>query len=260
MKYFSVAEARKMNGLRLVLTAHVPGPWGESAKAIFKARNIDFIPVEQIPFGENAELCEWTGGIRNAPIAILDDEPPVHGWLDLVSMAERLGSGPSLIPDSSVDRAVALGLSAELCAPWGFGWARRLLIFERSFGLGENLKNVPPHIAVMLQQYGYSEAAVKAARHRTADILSTLAAQRARQDAAGLPYFTGNRPSTIDYHWACFSQMVAPLDLDRQPNMPASLIEKYSDIDEAVANALHPSLIAHRDMMFRDHIGLPLDF
>ena len=260
MKYLPVGEARKLRGLRLVLSAHVPGPWGESAKAIFNARNVGFIPVEQTPFGENAELCEWTGGIRNAPIAMLDDEPPVHGWLDLVNMVERLGSGASLIPESSIDRALALGLSAELCAPWGFGWARRLLIFERTFGLGESLKSLPPHIAAMLQQYGFSEEAVEAARLRTVDILSTLAAQLAKQEAAGSSYFVGNRPSTIDYHWACFSQMIAPLKVEHQPNMPASLIEKYADIDEVVDNALHPSLIAHRDMIFHEHIGLPLDF
>jgi hypothetical protein len=82
MKYLTVDEARDIPGLVLVLTAHMPAPWGESAKAIFKARNVPFVPVEQVAMGPNAELCAWTGGVRNAPIAMLDDNPPVHGWLD----------------------------------------------------------------------------------------------------------------------------------------------------------------------------------
>lgn len=259
MRYVSVAEAKAMDGLRLVLSAHVPGPWGESAKALFKARNIAFVPVEQKPFGGNEELCEWTGGIRNAPIAMLDKDVPVHGWLDLVFMAERLGSGPSLLPDASVDRAVALGLSAELCAPWGFGWVRRLLILEKNFE-GKDVHELPPELSGTARQYGYSHATLDYARQRASDILGTLADQLDRQQAAGSRYFVGQRPSTIDYHWACFSQMIAPLDLERQPNMPQWLLEKYGDIDAGTAAALRPSLIAHRDMIFRDHIGLPLDF
>ena len=260
MKYFSVAEARDMPGLRLVLSAHVPGPWGESAKAIFKARCLAYAPVEQVPMGENEELCRWTGGIRNAPIAMLDREPPVHGWLDLVMMAERMGSGPSLLPERSADRALALGLSAELCAAEGFGWARRLTMFEGNFGLKDMAPDAPAHVRTMLQQYGFSAAAIQAAKHRMADILSTLSIQLAKQRAAGSGFLVGDRPSTADYHWACFSQMVAPLPLEDQPSMPLWLIEKYSDIDTIIAQALDPILIAHRDFIFRDHIGLPLEF
>lgn len=259
MQYVSVAEAKKMRGLRLVLSTHVPGPWGESAKALFNARKVAFTPVEQIIFAQNNELCEWTGGIRNAPIAMWDDDLPVHGWLDLVMLAERLGSGPSLLPATSADRALALGLSAELCAPWGFGWMRRLLIFEKNYE-GKEPHELPPELAATLRAYGYSRAAMAPARRRIEDILGNLADQIERQNSAGSRYFVGKEPSAIDYHWACFSQMVAPLDAARQPNIPDWLVEKYSDIDAGIAQALRPSLIAHRDMIFQDHIGLPLDF
>ena len=73
MKYLSVAEARNLPGLRLVLTAGVPGPWGEAAKAVFTARNVAYIPVEQTAMAPNETLVEWTGQ-RNAPIACLDDD------------------------------------------------------------------------------------------------------------------------------------------------------------------------------------------
>ena len=54
--------------------------------------------------------------------------------------------------------------------------------------------------------------------------------------------------------------MVAPLPLSDAPAMPPALFEKYGDIDPAIAAALDPLLLAHRDFIYRRHIGLPLDF
>ena len=47
VKYHSVVEAKSMTGLRLVLSAGVPGPWSEAAKAVLKARNVSYAPVAQ---------------------------------------------------------------------------------------------------------------------------------------------------------------------------------------------------------------------
>ena len=41
MIYRSVTEARDIPGLRLVLTAHMPRPWGEAAKYIMQGQNLD---------------------------------------------------------------------------------------------------------------------------------------------------------------------------------------------------------------------------
>ena len=48
IKYLSVAEGRQRSGLRLVLTAGVPGPWSESAKAVLNARKVSSVPVGQL--------------------------------------------------------------------------------------------------------------------------------------------------------------------------------------------------------------------
>lgn len=259
MDYLSVAEARTRPGLRLVLSAGVPGPWSESAKAIFRARNVAFAPVEQIAGGANEDLCAWTGGIRNAPVAMLGDEPPVHGWLDLAMLAERLGSGPSLFPTGSADRALAFGISCELCAPHGFGWARRLLMLEEGYG-GRDLAVAEPHVRAMLDQYGFGPAATAAARLRLVEIMTMLADRLRAQREAGSRYLVGGAVTMPDYHWACFSQMVAPLPTADQPAMPEWLTRKYAAIDDALAAALDPILVEHRDHVFRSHIGLPLDF
>ena len=258
MNYLTVAEARARSGLRLVLSAHVPGPWGEAAKAVFAVRGVAVQPVAQEVFGDNDDLHAWTGH-RNAPIAVLDDEPPVAGWLDLLMLAERLGEGPSLLPDGSADRALVLGLSAEICAPQGFGWARRLLMLGSRFGGSDPPPGTPASILAACRRYGYGAAAVANAPARMADILRTLTAQLDRQRASSSPYLVGERLTACDLYWSCFSNMVAPLPPADAP-MPDAIRDGYGALDPAVAAALDPALLAHRDFIYRHHIGLPLDF
>lgn len=258
MEYLSIADGRQSRGLRLVLSAGVPGPWGEAAKAVLKARNVQYLPIAQLMMEENDDLRAWTG-LRNAPISVLDDEPPVSGWLDLTILAERLGSGPSLLPASSADRARAIGLSSEICAPNGFGWYRRLLMFEARFGPGTLPPGTPAHLVDLCRDYGFTAAACAAAPQRIADILDELAAQLRRQHAAGSKYLVGDRLSLCDLHWACFSMMVAPLDEADAP-MPEMVRQLYTDLPAVVAAALDPALIAHRDRIYERHIGLPLDY
>ena len=111
MDYLTVEEARTAPGLRLVLTAGVPGPWGESAKAILAYKGIEFVPVFQEGGGANEALVAWTGQ-SSAPVAVLEGQPPVSHWLDLLHLAERLQPEPALIPEDVSARADVLGLSA----------------------------------------------------------------------------------------------------------------------------------------------------
>src|SRR5262249_9517512 len=127
MDYLPLAEAMNRPGLRLVLTQGIPNPWGEAAKGLFHLRRVAFVPVAQQAGRANRELEAWTG-VRNAPVAVLDDERPRDGWAQIVFLAERLGEGPSLVPSLPEDRALAFGLSHELCGENGFGWSRRLMM------------------------------------------------------------------------------------------------------------------------------------
>ena len=61
MDYASVSEARHMPGLRLVLTAGVPGPWGEAIKSVLHHKGLDYVAVTQEAGEENPELVDWTG-------------------------------------------------------------------------------------------------------------------------------------------------------------------------------------------------------
>ena len=257
MKYLSVAEARKQPGLRLVLTAHMPGPWGEAAKAVLSARGVEYIPVEQLAMEPNDELYEWTG-MRNAPIAVYNDEPPQSSWLDILLLAERLGTGRSLLPDDPLERALVLGISTELCGSDGFGWSRRLELIGRP-----STKNPPTggnfDMNRMTRMYGVSPEAIARAPKRMASIMNGLAAQLHRQKAAGCDYLVSDWLTACDLHWACLSLFVSPLKPEDCP-MPDFMRDNYSHLTPELAAALDPILISHRDTIFQRHIALPLDF
>ena len=69
MQYLSVDEAKDKAGLKLVLSAGVPGPWGESLKAILAYKGIEYLPVRQEGGGENADVQAWTGQSSDASSA-----------------------------------------------------------------------------------------------------------------------------------------------------------------------------------------------
>ena len=257
MKYLSVAEARKLPGLRLVLTANMPGPWGEAAKAVLSVRNVAYAPVAQAAMESNDELQAWTG-VRNAPVAVLDEEAPLITWLDILLLAERLGSGPSLLPGDPLDRALVLGISTEICGSDGFGWSRRLELMGRP-----STKNPPSSgsfdMARMIRAYGVRPEAIARAPGRMASIMIGLTTQLRRQHAAGSEYLVGDHVTACDLYWASFSLFVAPL-VEAQCPMPEFMRANYTHLTPELAAALDPQLLRHRDMIYQRHIGLPLDF
>lgn len=252
MEYTSVAEARAMSGLRLALSAGTPGPWGEAAKAVFRLRNVPFVPVRQHIMEANEELVGWTGH-RNAPVAIWEDEPGVAGWIEILMLAERLGSGPSLLPADELERMLALGISAETCSPGGFGWERRLSMM----GSGKRMQTSGPDL--MSRAYGVREDAVGPATARVIAILEGLSRQLEKQRAAGSAYLVGQSLSAPDVYWACFSLLVGPLPPEQCP-MSDDMRAIYSYITPEIEAAVDPALIAHRDMVWQRHIGLPMEF
>jgi len=258
MNYFSVAEAQKLAGLRLVLTAHMPGPWGEAAKAVLSVRNVKFAPVEQLAMEKNEDLFEWTG-MRNAPIAVLDDEPPLSTWFEVLLLAEQMGSGSSLIPSDPLERALMLGFSTEICGPDGFGWSRRLEMMGRSTIRRNPSVSGDYDMARMTRSYGVNPETIARAPKRMASIMNGLAMQLHHQKASGSDYLVGNQLSACDLHWATFAGFVSPLPPADCP-MPEFMRENYTHLTRELVSALDPVLLRHRDFIYRQHIGLPMDF
>ncbi|NQX88949.1 MAG: hypothetical protein HRT77_09820 [Halioglobus sp.] len=251
MKYQSVEEARDLPGLRLVLTAGVPGPWGESAKYMVRYKGLDFVPVHQEGGGENSALLDWTGQTA-APVAVYDDLPPVSHWLDLVMFLDRVAPAKPLWPQAAADRAAAIGLSTLIAGVDGLGWNRRFHMLAPLMAMDE-----PPEAIMRLaRKYGWSERAMAAAN----DTLIGICAELDRAlEASASEYFVGEVPTATDFHWAAFSGMLKPLPAHMNP-MPDWMRAAWSGGDAAVRAGLTVRLETHRDMMFERHIALPLDY
>ena len=255
-EWLSVAEGRSLDGLRLVLTAGVPGPWGEAAKAIFHVKGLDCPRIAQFGGQPNTELVAWTGE-KNAPQALFNDEPVRTDWISIIRLGERLAADPPLIPKKPEQRALMFGLLHELAGEGGFGWLRRLMLFAPLMALPTDHPG-RKSVAAMAERYGYSDEAAARAPERIAEILEMMAAQWSRQRKAGLAYLIGDRLSALDLYWAAFAALLGPLP-DALCPMPAGLRAGYSQRSPEIDAALDPALLDHRQAIYDTWLELPID-
>ena len=258
--YLEVAEARGRRGMRLAISAGFPGPWGEAAKAIYRLKSIPFAMVRQVVGQPNDELFAWTGH-RNAPVAVWDDERPRVHWADILVQAERLAPEPRLVPADPELRVRMFGLAHELCGEEGLGWTRRheLLVDMHQ---GASAPGAPEAYREtfrgLASRYAWSAEATPRMRQRTFEIVSLLAAQLASQRRAGRRYLIGDGLTALDVYWATFALLIDPLS-DAQCPLEPTLRASYARCEPRVREAA-AELLAHRDFVYREHLGLPLDF
>jgi hypothetical protein len=250
MDYRSVEDAIEMPGLRLVLTSGVPGPWGESAKAIFAIKKIPFVPVQQRAGEVDEALRAWTGQ-TSAPAAMYENERARSGWAEILMLGERLEPQPRLIPEDAALRAKMLGLCFEICGEQGLGWSRRIMLLPEE---GDTPRDSMPW------KFGASggPGSYAAAHARVEAILGLLSSEYAAQRAAGSRFLLGDSLTALDIYWACFSNMLVPLPPEQSP-MPDWIRPVYTmagDDDPKI----DPELIRQRDFIFEEFIGLPQDF
>ena len=257
--YLDVATAKKTPGLRLVLTAGVPGPWSEAAKGLFFAKGLPYAPVLQEGGGENAELSAWTGH-ANAPQAIYEDEPARCSVSEIILLAERLAPKPALVPTDPRERAAMFGFLFEITGEQGLGWCRRLMMLDPGMRLApEATGEVRPLLERLAARYGYTPESAEAAPARVAEILTLLAAQLAAQHEAGSRFLLGDALSALDIYFATFMALIRPLPHELCP-MPEALRAQYGNPGPVVEAALSPALLEHREAIYRDFLSLPLDF
>ncbi len=270
LDYVSIASARKMSGLRLVLGAYaIPGPWREACKGLFYVKGIPYTAVVTADEGKSdlaigmggsqSELIAWTGQ-GSAPVAIWNDERPRSSWIDQLNLAERLNPEPPLIPSNIADRVLMFGLTNELAGENGIAWVKRLVMVHGP------LTSMPPgaegraFFEFLGSKYGYTPALAEAAARRIVDILSTFDAQYASQKRAGRQYLVGDRFSAVDIYWATFCGLIDPMPPERCPMRPSFRGGAYGNDNPDVARALTPALLAHRDMIYDRHLELPIKF
>jgi len=252
-EYVSVEDAIQRSGLRMVVVGGVPSPWGEAAKGILHIKRIDWVAVRLAYDSE--PLVKWAGQ-RSGPVAIYNDERPRSGWAEILLLAERLAPTPSLLPADPAERALAFGLAHEICGEEGLGWARRLqLVHSGLRGAGGFPARVAQYLA---KKYGYSSPAVGAAAGaRVATLLGMLAARLKAQRAAGSRYFLGNALTAVDVYSATCMALFRPLAPEQCAIDPGTR-SVFETRDAQTDAALDPILIEHRDMVYAEHLALPL--
>lgn len=253
-EYVSVDEATKRSGLRMIVVSNVPSPWGEGAKGILHIKRIPWVAA-RLAYDDDA-LKAWTGGERNGPIAFYEAEKARSGWAEILLLAERLAPSPALLPADAAERALVLGLAHELCGEGGLGWSRRLQLIHAGLqSAGGFHERVAKYLG---KKYGYYGPEVGAAAGaRVTALLAMLAARLKAQRAAGSRFYVGNSLTAVDVYGATFAGMFRPLP-EAQCAMDPSTRAAFETLDAPTAAALDPIVFEHRDMMYAEHLELPL--
>jgi glutathione S-transferase len=250
--YISVEDAIKRPGLRMVVVGNVPSPWGEAAKGILHMKRIDWAAVRLVY--DSDALKDWAGE-RSGPVAVYENEKPRSRWDDILLLAERLSPEPALLPKDAADRALVFGLGHEILGEGGLAWTRRLELIHAGL---ENSGGFPERVSKYLaKKYGHTPAASAAAPARIAQLLKMLSARLAAQRRAGSHYYVGEAPSAADIYSAACMTMFAPLR-EAQCKMDAATRAAFERRGPELAAALDPILTEHRDMMYAQHLELPL--
>ncbi len=253
-RYHSVQEVIQAQGLRLVLVRGLPSPWSQAAKTILELKGLDHIVAGLMPGGPNPELLAWSGQ-NSAPLVAWRDEKPLHRWLDILNLAERLAPEPALVPGDAAERALMIELSKDICGERGIGWNRRLQMFAPMM----NSANPPDALAQMAGKYGYIPAQAALAGARIAASLTALANRLKAQQARGARFFVGDDISALDIYWTAFMNVLDPLP-DALCPMPADRRAMFTASDPQIRAALEPVLTEHRDRVFAEYFRSPMEY
>ncbi|MEZ5811012.1 MAG: hypothetical protein R3D45_06295 [Rhizobiaceae bacterium] len=250
-EYVSVDEAIGRPGLRMIVVGGTPSPWGEAAKGFFHVKKLDWVAV-RLDYRDE-KLKAWAGQ-RSGPVAFLDGERPRSGWSEILLLAERLAPSPPLLPADLADRALVFGLAHELCGEGGLGWIRRLQLVHAGLNGGDGFAE--PVARYLAKKYGYRAEEAEAYDDRVVGLLAMLAARLRAQEEAGSRYYVGDSLTAVDVYSATFMALFKPLPPEQRPNDTGGTA--FGVLDDRTEAALDPVLLRHRDMMYAEHLELPL--
>jgi glutathione S-transferase len=251
-QYTGVEEAKKRDGLRMVVVGSVPSPWGEAAKGILHIKGIEWAAVRLVYDSE--PLREWAGQ-RSGPVAIYNNEQPRSGWAEILLLAERLAPMPTLLPADPAERALVFGISHEICGEAGLGWSRRLQLIHAGL---QNAGGFPEQVAKYLgKKYGYRPETGVTAAPRVAALLGMLGARLKAQHEKGSRYYVGDSLTEVDVYGATYMALFDPLPHEHC-QMADSIRAAFETRDAQTEAVLDPILFKHRDMMYAEYLELPL--
>ena len=104
MQTLDIKELKAATGLRIVLVAGTPSPWGQTAKAMIEYKGLAYTTGWLSPGEVNQEVVNWSG-VNSGPVVAWDDEEPINRWNDILFLLERLAPFPALSPEDGQGRA-----------------------------------------------------------------------------------------------------------------------------------------------------------
>jgi hypothetical protein len=254
-QWLTLDQGLKATGLRIAPVRNgIPSPWSELCRALFRVKRIPFALIDARDPKRGLTDLKSATGHDTLPVLLSESDRPLANWLEQILFADRTGIAPRLLPGNPRDRAAIVGLLSELCAEDGFGWNRRLLIIERLLTdprYSERERGIGRYLA---DKYGYSRSSSVAAQHRCEEIVAGFAEKR----SAGTGYLHGEVLTALDLGWAAFAALILPLPEDSCP-----MNELWRDLYSWTPRDSSPesvrTLLDHRDRIYREWIGLPID-
>jgi glutathione S-transferase len=256
MRFVDIEQARSASGIRLVVVGGVPSPWSEAAKGIFAVKGVDALLVRASP--PDDAVKQWTGS-HNAPVLVLDRDPPRTHWSDILEAAERLGGRASLVPSDPEQRMRMFGAAHELLGEGGLAWSARLLAVHRGLTT-EGREGFSERVARYLAaKYGYAPDRAEAAKTRVVSLLGRFADMAKASRARGSDYLLGDRLTALDIYAAATFGVLSPLPEAQCLGMHPAIRHAFETAAPDLRATLPSALCEHRDRVYERHLGLPVE-
>jgi glutathione S-transferase len=160
-----------------------------------------------------------------------------------------------------------IGLINEICGETGLAWSGRLRFLHQQLrapapAAQDTSSNAQARaFAQQLgEKYGYDPKAAEGATGKMVEVLRGIGARLEQQRARGSRYFIGERLTALDIYWAAFCNTFSPPPVEWCPNLPPAQRQGMSKLAPAISAALSPSMVEHRDYIYRTYLKLPIDF
>ena len=253
MKVIDLEQAKSIGGLRLGLVAGLPSPWGEAAKGLLEAAEVEFSAFPYLGSDDSA-YRSWTG-YDHAPVLKYDDDPCIHTWQDILYLLTSV-SANRLVPKTSHARLEVFGLCHEIAGPHGFGWNARAIIVDG--GLSDHAHPLPTDGArYFARKYTHVPDARQRLLPQCAQTLAMLTAKLRASANRGSPYLVGDNLSAADIYAATFLVFVAPWSSSECP-MPEFLRDSFQWLGEMLSMEVTEQLLSHREYIFKTYLSLPI--
>eukprot|EP01062_Namystynia_karyoxenos_P062232 TRINITY_DN55147_c0_g1_i1.p1 TRINITY_DN55147_c0_g1~~TRINITY_DN55147_c0_g1_i1.p1 ORF type:complete len:265 (+),score=62.40 TRINITY_DN55147_c0_g1_i1:80-874(+) len=245
-------EGVKASGCRCTWIEGLPATYAVCIRLVLEVKKVNVLFIRH-PLGPEMggppdgqdELMRLTAQ-RSLPVVFWNDERPRTVWNEMVHLAERIGSGPQLIPSDPEQRMQVFGLMELLVGENGLVWCKRHMFGD----------------SPLIRKYGYTPEAEKAAPGKLCAILAVFDKRLAAQQAKGSKFLVGDSLSAADLYFTGSTIAVDPPGTDIIPRTQqgAALVERFGSLNtREIKDAFTPRLRAFRDFIFKTYVQCPMD-